>query len=135
MSSHFEAERDCPIIRKATRAFIEVFLEESLPALRLAARGCGYTLTIHGSLSRDIDMVAIPWVNGVSEGILLDRLLGVLAGICGRAVKSGDPSNKPHGRIAYTIYLGGSNTPYLDLSIMPTIKEEPKITEEEDAPK
>lgn len=60
MSNVFQAEKDCPAIKRATRAFVDTFLSEALPGMQLAARGCGYALAVHGSLARDIDLIAVP---------------------------------------------------------------------------
>jgi hypothetical protein len=128
VSDHFEAGKDCPAIRRATRAFSETLLAEMLPGLQLAARGCGYALTVHGSLARDIDLVAVPWTtNAETADLLVQRLVGALAAFTGRAINlRGDQwTEKPHGRRALTIILPGA-CPEIDLSIMPRIK--PKET-------
>lgn len=33
------------------------------PILCEAARACGYALAIHGTMQRDLDLVAVPWVD------------------------------------------------------------------------
>lgn len=127
MSNHFSAEKDCPAIKRATRAFVDSLLAEMLPGLRLAARGCGYALTVHGSLARDIDLVAVPWTEQAeTPELLVDRLCGALAASTGRAINLARAgwAQKPHGRIACTILLPG-NCPEIDLSIMPRIEKEP----------
>lgn len=80
-------------------------------ALRKIANAHGYTLALHGSLQRDLDVVAVPWGVNVSTPHLLAQAME-------RAVVGnlGKPEKKPHGRIAYSIQFGGG--PYLDLSIM-----------------
>lgn len=124
MSGFFEVRKDSPAQRRAMGAYIAVMLEELLPPLRLAARGCGYALAVHGSLQRDIDLVAIPWVEGCdAPDYLVERLVGILAGVFGRAVRMSDWSEKPHGRRAITIITSGDTE--IDLSIMPLIKKEP----------
>jgi len=118
MSDFFESRKDCPTFRKAQRAYIEAVLDDLLPPLRVAARGCGYAIAVHGSLARDIDLVAIPWTSQAYEAkVLVDRLCGVIAGICGRAHPSKDWTNKPHGRQALIIITAGEAE--IDLSIMP----------------
>lgn len=125
MSAHFDDRKDCPVIRRATRAFVESLLADTLPGMQLAARGCGYALAVHGSLARDIDLVAIPWTeNADTPQLLVQRLCGALAASTGRALqmREDDWTEKPHGRRAVTIILPGM-TPEIDLSIMPTIKK------------
>ncbi len=118
MSNHFEARVDVPTFRKAQRAYIEAVLADLLPPLRLAAKGCGYAIAVHGSLARDIDLVAIPWTSSATSAkALVDRLCGVIAGICGRAHPSADWTAKPHGRKALIIITSGDAE--IDLSIMP----------------
>lgn len=123
MSDGFESRKDSPALRRATRAYVEQLLEDLLPPLRLAARGCGYAIAVHGSLARDIDLVAIPWTAGAyTPDKLVERLLGVVAGVLGRAVAPGEWSDKPHGRKALTIITSGPAE--IDLSIMPLIIKE-----------
>ena len=129
MSDFFEAEKDCPAIKRATRAFVEAFLTEALAPMQLAARGCGYALAVHGSLARDIDLIAVPWTTTAdTPELLVQRLCGVLSGLLGRALyrRKDDWTDKPHGRRATTIILPGI-CPEIDLSVMPMIeKKEPK---------
>jgi hypothetical protein len=85
------------------------------PKLVRAAKRCGYALTIHGSLQRDIDLVAIPWTDqAVAPATLVRKLRKVVRDPGHEQV----PEAKPHGRIAYTLttWAGGV---YFDLSIMP----------------
>lgn len=120
MSDGFESRKDSPALRRATRAYVEQLLEDLLPPLRLAARGCGYAIAVHGSLARDIDLVAIPWTAGAySPDKLVERLLGVVAGVLGRAATIGEWSDKPHGRKAVMIFTSGPAE--IDLSIMPSV--------------
>lgn len=120
MAGGFEAHRDCAALRRARGAYIKSLLEELLPPMRLAARGLGYAITVHGSLCRDVDLLAVPWeASAAKPELLVERLLGVIAGLSGRAVQGGDWGDKPHGRKAVTIITGGDV--YIDLSIMPRV--------------
>ncbi len=38
------------------------FYAVCLPEMQRIAKGCGYNLIVHGSMDRDFDLVAIPWV-------------------------------------------------------------------------
>ena len=74
----------------------------------------GYALTLHGSMLRDCDMVAVPWTEeAVSPDDLAKAMEKAAFGII-----SESPKRKPWGRIAYVIHLGAG--PYIDLSVMPT---------------
>lgn len=120
----FDVRKDSPAIRLAQNAYIETLLAELLPPMRLAAKGCGYALTVHGTLSRDIDVVAIPWAERADKAEhLVDRLCGVIAGLTGRALLLGEWTDKPHGRRSVTIIHGGHEAE-IDLSIMPIVIKE-----------
>jgi hypothetical protein len=65
----------------------------------------GYALAVHGSLARDLDLIAIPWEKEVSEcETVIKEVTSVYA------LKIVDqPSRfeiKNHGRIAYTLSCG-----------------------------
>ena len=89
--------------------------------LREVARRHGYALAVHGSLSYDIDLIACPWRDlATSSRSLAEAIYKAVEAINGTASISG-PENKPHGRVAWSIHLGGG--PYIDLSVMPTSAE------------
>lgn len=106
-----------------------------LPELVQAAREVGYALAPHGSLARDLDLVAVPWTEeaGSAEQLVM-RLLSVSGGHLvdgsrrtgqdaeGKDVWETDHGDvgepKPHGRRAWTIHLGHRGL-YLDVSVMP----------------
>ncbi len=101
--------------------------------LRHVSREHGYALAQHGSLSRDIDLVAVPWVSEASEPkVLAEAIRAKAEEVVGIAFDSdrtgaanpeffvnGMPGAKPHGRLTWTFHLGGG--PYIDLSVMPPI--------------
>ena len=80
----------------------------------------GYALALHGSMARDLDLVAVPWTEDAdSPEKLLDAICKFIvtkSDVHLKGVRRGE--SKPHGRIAYTIPLG-HGTCALDLSIMP----------------
>lgn len=95
-----------------------------LEKFRKVARECGYALAEHGSKIRDFDLVAIPWVEEgvVSPEELIKRLCDIYPDHKFMWVyENGEKIIKPHGRLAYTIFIAGGT--YLDLSIMPVIKK------------
>ena len=86
------------------------------PLLVDVARECGYALGLHGSLRRDLDLIACPWTNeAISAEELKDKILDSLNGVFVHEV--GKMGIKPHGRVVYTIFL--DNHGFIDLSIMP----------------
>lgn len=105
-----------------------------LPLLQEKAREMGYNLVIHGSMSRDCDLIAIPWVNEPQPHFDLIRALDLL--LTGRDYynfpKQYLYSVLPGGRHSYVINLnrGGYKDDgsdeyepdpqyYLDISVTP----------------
>jgi hypothetical protein len=91
----------------------------AIGSLRARARELGYALAVHGSLARDIDLVAVPWVDeAVDAETLIAALREVVESVTGFAVLGPDGSTtKPHGRIGWTIHPHGRM--YFDISVMP----------------
>lgn len=105
-------------------AYNRALLDLILPPMRRVAKDCGYALTVHGSLNRDIDLVAVPWVeHGVrTPEALADAIRGAVAGVTGRCHMNRDWAEKPHGRRAVILMPWcGESTASLDLSIMPPL--------------
>jgi hypothetical protein len=91
---------------------------------RIAMRH-GYALALHGSMSRDLDLIAIPWTDDAAdpEKLLkaIDRfVMEKTTSVNRHGNKLGNfyATKKPHGRLAYAIHIGHDGH-YLDLSIMP----------------
>jgi hypothetical protein len=110
---------------RLTREYYDVLIGP----LRHAARRCGYALAVHGSLSYDIDLIACPRrsVEPVGAEHLAEEIRKVAAAIIGMAfVREADknqPEKKPWGRLAWSFYLAPEPGPYIDLSVMPIVKE------------
>lgn len=106
--------------RAVREAEIAVFVERALPAVRKEARLHGYALAIHGSLARDLDLIAVPWTDAAAAAdVLIPALCEAVKAQTGwgHLAAGGLPESKPHGRSAVTI-LGNSEI-HIDLSIMP----------------
>lgn len=85
-----------------------------VPLLTAAAQRCGYALALHGSMTRDLDLVAVPWVaEAVGPEALVEALQAAVGFTSCRAV---GPEDKPHGRLAWCIPLNGGA--YIDLSVL-----------------
>jgi len=100
--------------------------------LRERAKELGYAIGVHGTLKRDIDLIACPWSEeAVPAEVLAEALRVVAEKINGFAASNelevdeyfmaGSPGAKAHGRLCWTFHLGGG--PYIDLSVMPRIRE------------
>ena len=106
-----------------TREYVRILL----PALREVARRNGYALAVHGSLERDIDLIAVPWRDSaVGASYLVTRMFEVCKVVTGAVWpgQEGDavpvPETKPCGRLAWAIrFPGDEGGPYIDLSVMP----------------
>jgi len=89
------------------------------PGIVETANELGYALALHGSLSRDMDVVAIPWTDtAVDAEVLVGAIKERVAGCQGTGVAAlRGPSEKPWGRRAWALMLQGHG--YIDLSVMP----------------
>ena len=95
--------------------------------LKTIAQNCGYNLVLHGSLNRDMDLIAIPWVEAVTH---VDTMIKLFADYLGGSIMEQSEKSKycfPHGRMSYIINLnrtrdkdGNDKQYYLDISVMPT---------------
>jgi hypothetical protein len=106
--------------------------ERLITPLRAMAKRHGYALAVHGSLARDVDLIAAPWTIEASDAPTLvealraeaERVSGTTAfWFCDENADPHDytrrnPQPKPHGRLGWSIHLAGTGT-YLDLSVMP----------------
>jgi hypothetical protein len=105
---------------KSKRGLRRLYLSV-LPAIRKVAKRCGYAIGVHGSLTRDFDLIAAPWIERcVSPAYLASR---IEEAVCQYRhprrdhFEREDFQLKPHGRIAFCIHLG--THAHIDLSVMP----------------
>ncbi len=98
--------------------------------LRAACRALGYNLVTHGSIARDIDLVAIPWEGSAATAWeVAGAVYRIALDVNGLAFHKpgeddawfllGAPGLKPHGRLSWSFHLGGG--PYIDLAVMPRL--------------
>lgn len=108
-------------------AYNRSLLDLILPAMRRVAVEAGYAITVHGSLNRDIDLVAVPWRehNVWTIDALHDALVGAVRAVTGRCTSDRKEwTEKPHGRRAKILLAWcGESTAQLDLSVMPCLGE------------
>lgn len=83
-------------------------------------RSLGYAIALHGSIARDLDLIAIPWTEDAASP---DELVEAVCDRLGAVVDLGEhienPSPKPHGRLAWVIPIGAGA--YIDLSVTPRV--------------
>jgi hypothetical protein len=95
---------------------------------RIIAWQYGYACVMHGSFTRDLDLLLVPWENHASGNG--DQLLKLIAQACGLRFKDGeenilkstvDWSDKPHRRKACSLYFPAfGDRRWVDISIVPT---------------
>jgi len=77
---------------------LEMFYRFVLPKIRGAARDCGYAIGLHGSVRRDLDLIAVPWVlTHVDKDTLASA---IQEAACGLKSESYTWEQKPCGRLA-----------------------------------
>jgi len=97
------------------------------PRLCEIVRPLGYALAIHGSMTRDLDLVAIPWTeDAVTPDDVACAVCEYVKGYVGWDSNPG--GNRPHGRRTWLIWFSGVRGPigggcHIDLSIMPRTVE------------
>ncbi len=84
------------------------------PEIAEIFRTHGYALAIHGSLRRDFDLIAVPWVEKPSKPE--DVIAEITKTFSINLIGTGTP--KLHGRTAWTISVGWGEC-FIDLSFMP----------------
>lgn len=91
-----------------------------LPRITALAREYGYAIAVHGSLQRDLDLIAVPWSEVATDAeTLVLAICQTTGGFILPDREGRDPSQKPHGRLAWSIHLGAGL--YIDLSVMPRL--------------
>lgn len=102
-----------------------------LQPMQEIARDLGYNLLVHGSMNRDLDLIAVPWIDEPKTHLeLIQAFDNYLRGFCFNDVEHYMPSPLPGGRSSYVINLnrGGKYNGYedaqyyLDISITPAVK-------------
>lgn len=72
------------------------------PALVAIARKYGYALAIHGTMTRDFDLVAVPWTAGAEDPFpMIDEMKNSIQAVYSNneidyLIKEGNPETKPH---------------------------------------
>jgi hypothetical protein len=103
-----------------------------LATLRDVARKHGYALAVHGTMMRDLDLIAAPWTEEATDDETLARALcAAIGGKIYGAMHDGktdkvdyNPVQRPHGRKGWVIHIGGG--PYLDVAVMPRLSQHNK---------
>lgn len=84
----------------------------------------GYAIAMHGSFTRDLDLIAIPWADRVCDPEHLVNRIVDAAGL--RNKSHSNPGIKPHGRLAWTLHLPAFGDPrWVDLSVVQNARPSP----------
>lgn len=98
--------------------YAPIYAAALYPELAKIFQKHGFALAVHGSLARDMDLIAIPWTKKVSKRETI--VAELCSTFCIRVINAPRRTGrKEHGRIVYTICVGHGECA-LDLSFMPT---------------
>lgn len=105
---------------------MQAFYLARLPAMRNAAKECGYALGLHGTLRRDLDLIAVPWVVDKEPTSKDDLAHAIQDAACGLSREGPYVwEEKPWGRkatafpICTTAWHDMISAGHVDLSVMP----------------
>ena len=133
-------------MKDPTRAPFYACLYHGLCAI---AREHGYALAIHGSVTRDLDVIAVPWTDSAVSAVelrdalmrhigaldyegltrrnhpdneeLVQKILSDVRALKHNPVDADGAELKPHGRRSWNLYMDFAAK--VDLSIMPRINK------------
>lgn len=93
-----------------------------LPKIREAGKAMGYAIALHGSMQRDLDLLAVPWVEDAKSAeelveFIAEAVNGYVIGDVNARGTVETPTLQPHGRKSWNICWGGRA--FVDLSVMP----------------
>lgn len=86
--------------------------------IRCLAWSYGYAACLHGSFTRDLDVVLVPWAETTAPP---EPVINMIAEQTDTKV-NGAPGDKPHGRKCWTLLFKGFGDPrWIDISVMPRV--------------
>jgi hypothetical protein len=84
---------------------------------RKAALDCGYALALHGSMTRDMDLIAVPWVaEATTPKELVSKISDCIGDTVWKDKHTIGQEIRPFNRIVYTLSVMGDW--FIDLSII-----------------
>lgn len=95
--------------------FGPVYAAAMYPELAGIFHAHGYALAVHGSLARDFDLIAVPWVEQVSD---VETVFKAIESVFAVNILRDGGTAKNHGRHAYTLSVGFGQCA-VDLSFLP----------------
>jgi hypothetical protein len=115
---------------------LEQFYKSRMPEIRSAARDQGYAIGLHGSMRRDLDLIAAAWKeNPCSKGSLAQSIQSAACGIAYDEIKPEMWEKKPCGRYAISLpicwtphdgdFEGKLSMGHIDLSVIEALQPHP----------
>lgn len=109
-----------------TRRAIKRHYTEILPVIREVARKCGYAIAVQGSMTRDFDLVAVPWsskflhretlVLRIEKAICEYRFIRTVSEL--RKIQKSHAHQEKHGNVGEGfVVMTGADT-YLDMLVI-----------------
>jgi hypothetical protein len=130
---------DCPVCAKEEIDYLRAWIKEAennatapygiidpdyarvYTKARCTAWQYGYALMMHGSFTRDLDLLAVPWQDSACPP---EHLIKVICYRTGLKPNGHPPTVKPHGRLAHTLMFDTPEDPrFIDISVMPVVKK------------
>lgn len=97
--------------------------------VRVIAWQYGWACLAHGSATRDLDLVLVPWTEN-ARSKSPESLIARIADVAGLTV-IGDTTDKPFGRRAWTLRLPGfSEVRWVDISVIGILETQTETDDE-----
>lgn len=97
------------------------FYNSVMPRIRVVARELGFAIGLHGSMRRDLDLIAVPWIENHATKDASAEAIQIVA--CGMSNAKFTREAKPCGRMATAFPICWSDhkvisSGHIDLSVM-----------------
>ena len=100
---------------------LKSYYNSIIPTIREIAKDHGYAIAVHGSMTRDLDVMVMPWIKKAKSPESL--AIAIMKALMGHSYmrkhfrENRDDCKKPHGRLTYVIPTKQNS--YIDMSVMP----------------
>lgn len=99
---------------------------EILPITREVAKSCGYAIAVHGSMTRDLDLVAVPWIEKhlkaetlvlrIEKAVCEHAFIGSIKSL--RKIQRCNAKTEKHGNVGENFIITTGADTYLDLLVV-----------------
>jgi hypothetical protein len=109
-----------PKVKTASYGIVDPDYARVYTKTRCIAWMYGYAVLMQGSFTRDLDLLVVPWTEKVSTEP--QHIIDMICDKCGLKENGRPPTQKPHGRLAYTLMFKKFGDPrFIDIGFMPAI--------------